>query len=350
MRSLIRESLDLLNDGTPFALAVIIGHKGSTPRTSGSKMLVRPNKGISGTIGGGLVEAKVIDACVDLLDRSRSKIMDFNLNQEIKAGMDMVCGGSLTVWLRSFVPPCPSEQIEVWQTLADLEAKGKKALAVTRIAADKTAEISLVLEQGEVAGPGLLPKALIDAAGENRFTGPGPVRQFYGLDEFIIEPLIRPDRLFIFGAGHVGFQLAKMAHLTDFSCVITDDRAEFANEERFPHAAEIRVLDDFSSAFDGLEIDGNAYIVILTRGHLHDQTVLEQALKTDAAYIGMIGSKKKKKQIYDNLMAKGVAQARLEKVYAPIGLKIKAETPAEIAVSIMGELISVRAEKKEKPS
>ncbi|MDQ1269594.1 MAG: xanthine dehydrogenase accessory factor, partial [Thermodesulfobacteriota bacterium] len=93
MRSFIRESLDLLNDGTPFALAVIIGHKGSTPRTSGSKMLVRPNKGISGTIGGGLVEAKVIDACVDLLDRSRSKIMDFNLNQEIKAGMDMVCGG-----------------------------------------------------------------------------------------------------------------------------------------------------------------------------------------------------------------------------------------------------------------
>lgn len=350
MTSLIRESLDLLNNDTPFALAEIIGHKGSTPRTSGSKMLVRPDKGISGTIGGGLVEAKVIDACLALLDRSRSEIMDFTLDQEIKAGMDMVCGGSLTVWLRSFVPPCTSEEIQVWQRLADLEAKGKKALVVTRIMADKTTETSLVPEQGEVVGPGMLPKALMDAVGENRFTGPGPVRQFYGLDQFIIEPLSRPDTLYIFGAGHVGFQLAKMAYLTDFSCVVTDDRAEFANESRFPHAGEIRVLDEFANAFDGLDIDGNAYIVILTRGHLHDQTVLEQALKTDAAYIGMIGSKKKKKQIYDNLMEKGVASARLKQVYAPIGLKIKAETPAEIAVSIMGELIKVRAENKENPS
>lgn len=350
MTSLIRQSLDFLNNDTPFALAVIIGHKGSTPRTSGSKMLVRLDKSISGTIGGGLVEANVIDACADLLDRPKSEIMDFNLNQEIKAGMDMVCGGSLTVWLRSFVPPYPPEQVQVWQILADLEIKGEKALVVTRITADKTAETSLVLEQGEVVGPDMLPKALMDAAGENRFTGPGPVRQFYGLDEFIIEPLSRPDTLYIFGAGHVGFQLAKMANLTNFFCVVTDDRAEFANESRFPHAGEIRVLDDFSTAFDGLDINGNAYIVILTRGHLHDQTVLEQALETDAAYIGMIGSKKKKKQIYDNLMEKGVTPVRLEQVYSPIGLKIKAETPAEIAVSIIGELINTRAENKGNPS
>ncbi len=126
MTSLIRESLDLINSGTPFALAVIIGHKGSTPRTSGSSMLVRPDKRISGTIGGGLVEAKVMDACIDLLDRSRSEIMEFTLDQELKAGMDMVCGGSLTVWLRSFVPPCPPEQIQVRQALADLEARGKR--------------------------------------------------------------------------------------------------------------------------------------------------------------------------------------------------------------------------------
>lgn len=119
MRSLIRESLDLLNNGIPFALAVIIGHKGSTPRTSGSKMLVRPDKSISGTIGGGMVEAKVINACIDLLDRSRSEIMDFNLDQKIKPGMDMVCGGSLTVWLRSFVPPCSRNKSRCgrcWQT------------------------------------------------------------------------------------------------------------------------------------------------------------------------------------------------------------------------------------------
>ncbi|WDP91720.1 MAG: XdhC family protein [Desulfobacter sp.] len=350
MTSLIRETLDLLEKNTPFALAVIIGHSGSTPRTSGSRMLVQQDKSILGTIGGGLVEANVIETCTGMMDRSRSRIMDFTLDQELKEGMDMVCGGSLTVWIRSFAPPCDPEALRVWQMLADLETRGKKALAVTRITPDGPAETSLVLEGGEVAGPGMLPKPLLDAAGENRFTGSGPVRQCHGLDQFIIDPLARPHTLYICGAGHVGFQLATLANLTDFTCVVMDDRKEFANAERFPHAADIRVLDDFSSAFEGLPIDGSAYIVILTRGHLHDQIVLEQALETHAAYIGMIGSKKKKQQIYDNLVEKGVDPALLEKVYSPIGLKIKAETPAEIAVSIMGELIRVRAENKGNPA
>lgn len=345
MTSLIRESLNFLETNTPFALAVIIGHKGSTPRTSGSKMLVRQDKSILGTIGGGLVEANVIDACADLLDRPQSKIMDFTLDQELKEGMDMVCGGSLTVWLRSFVPPHAPDQIQVWQTLAALETAGKTALAVTRITGNSPAQTSLILDKGEVVGPGMLPKALMDGADENRFKGPAPVREFFGLDDFIIEPLARPDTLYIFGAGHVGFQLAKMAYLTDFACVVTDDREEFANPDRFPHAA-VRVLDEFSGCFEGLAIDANSYIVILTRGHLHDQTVLEQALKTRAGYIGMIGSKKKKQQIYSNLMEKGVDPAQLEQVYSPIGLEIAAETPAEIAVSIMGEVIKVRADQK----
>ncbi len=132
--------------------------------------------------------------------------------------------------------------------------------------------------------------------------------------------------------------------------MVIDDREAFANKDRFPHAVDIRVLDDFSRAFEGLTMDKNAYIVILTRGHLHDQTVLEQALKTQAAYIGMIGSKTKKQQIYDNLIENGVSADQLAQVYSPIGLKIKAETPAEIAVSIIGEMIKFRAEHKGMPA
>ncbi|MDX2447004.1 MAG: XdhC family protein, partial [Desulfobacterales bacterium] len=136
-----------------------------------------------------------------------------------------------------------------------------------------------------------------------------------------------------------------MAHLTDFLTVVVDDREEFANPERFPDSKTVHVVKKFDTAFDSLSIDESSYIVILTRGHLHDETVLEAALKTDAAYIGMIGSRTKRNQIYTNLREKGIADKALESVFSPIGLEIHAETPAEIAVSIMGEIIKIRAEK-----
>lgn len=349
MSSLIQKTFTRLKGSLPFALTTIISHQGSTPRTSGSKMLIDPDRTISGTIGGGLVEANVIDACTGLMGDTRpaSKIMKFTLDQEIKQGMDMVCGGSLKVWIQTFIPPFPTALISVYETLKDIETQGKKAIRITRIQKNCPKETCLVLDKKEIIGPRMLPKPLFDAVRDNKFTGPGPFREFHGLEEFMIEPLSPPDTLYIFGAGHVGFQLAQMAHLTDFACVVTDDRTEFANAQRFPHARGIHAPDDFSRAFAGLTINQNAYIVILTRGHLHDQTVLEQALKTDAAYIGMIGSKKKREQIYTNLMEKGVDKALLDRVYSPIGLKIKAETPAEIAVSIMGELIMTRAKNKE---
>jgi len=311
-------------------------------------MLIRPDKTISGTIGGGLVEANVIAACDDLMaaTQPRSKLMEFTLDQEVKKGMDMVCGGNLTVWIQTFVPPFSPALVQVYETLSDRETRGKKTLLITRIQGNAPKETCLILDKGKVIGPRMLPNSLFDAAGDNKFSGPGPVREFHGFEEFMIEALSPPDTLFIFGAGHVGFQLAQMAHFTEFTCVVTDDRAEFANGDRFPQAREVRVLNNFSQAFDGLSIDGHSYIVILTRGHLHDQIVLEQALRTKASYIGMIGSRKKREQIYGSLMEKGVEKTLLDKVYSPIGLKIKAQTPAEIAVSIMGELIMTRAKNR----
>jgi xanthine dehydrogenase accessory factor len=121
-----------------------------------------------------------------------------------------------------------------------------------------------------------------------------------------------------------------------------DDRIEFANLERFPEASEIMVIEDYDTAMAGLDIDNDSFIVILTREHKYDRTILEQALKTGAGYIGMIGSVKKRDKIYDALVDKGLDRKELERVHCPIGLPIAAETPAEIAVSILAELISER--------
>ncbi|MCP4720111.1 MAG: XdhC family protein [Desulfobacteraceae bacterium] len=347
-----QDILNCLNQGTRFALVTIITSKGSTPRTSGSKMVVLDGQ-LYGTIGGGLVEAKVIETCLTMMSSPQCKIEEFILNQDLADGLDMVCGGDLTVLIETFGPDPSPDIIQVFTAMAAQENAGKKAVLVSRIqgfsGASFTTQKCLVLPDGTTIGPNIVPKPLFDAIGDNQFSGTAPMIQNHNLEEFIIEPSQTKDTIYIFGAGHVGLQLAKMAHLTDFRTIVVDDRAEFANEKRFEHAHAVHVADLFSTALDKLihkklSIDKNASIVILTRGHLHDQAVLEQALKTKAAYIGMIGSRRKRDQIYANLIKKGVTQTALDQVYSPIGLEINSETPAEIAVSIMGEIIQIRAQ------
>jgi len=352
MESLTKRILDCLNRSVPFALATIITSRGSTPRTSGSKMVVLADGQIYGTIGGGLVEARVIESCLDMLSLPQSRIQAFVLDQELKDGLDMVCGGDLTVWMETFDPKNSTDLIQIFKAIMAREKEGKKSLLVSRIKGISsetfTTQKCLILPDGDILGPNLVPRALLEAFGDNQFSGTAPVIQNHNLEEFIIEPIQANDRLYIFGAGHVGLQLAKMAHLTDFGTIVVDDRSEFANEKRFNHAHAIHVAKNFSTVFDelnrkNLSIDKHSYIVILTRGHLHDQTVLEQAIKSGAAYIGMIGSRRKRDQIYANLLQNKVSQETLDKIYSPIGLDINSETPAEIAVSIIGEIIQVRA-------
>ena len=293
------------------------------------------------------MEAMVIDACLDLMEQNRCSIREFSLNNELKDGLDMVCGGALAVLVETFMPDNDLENL--FHTLVDLEKKGKKGFLVSKIEGFSKSDFimhkCLVLPDGKTVGNNMLPKSLFDALLDNKFYSSSPVIHNQGLEEFIIETILPQDCIYIFGAGHVGFQMARIAHITGFQTVIIDDREEFANHQRFPHAKDVYAIKHFSHAFDNLDIDKNSYIVILTRGHLHDQNVLEAALNTKPAYIGMIGSKTKRDKIYENLEKKGISKKILGKIYSPIGIKIKAQTPEEIAVSIMGEIIQKRYSK-----
>lgn len=160
----------------------------------------------------------------------------------------------------------------------------------------------------------------------------------------VIDPVGNRGTALIFGAGHVGRNLVPVLSSVEFRTVVLDDRQEFASRERFGSVDEIVHLDSFEEAFKGVTIDERSYIIIVTRGHLHDRTVLRQALRTKAAYIGVIGSRTKRDLTFQALLDEGFAKADLERIHSPIGLPIKAETPAEIAVSIAAELIRIRAE------
>ncbi len=160
------------------------------------------------------------------------------------------------------------------------------------------------------------------------------------LDVFI-EPVLPPALLYIFGAGHVAFNLYKVARIAGFDIVVVDDRESYANRERFPDARDI-IAADFEAATAGLSVPESAYIVIVTRGHRDDMRILRWAVNTNVRYLGMIGSRRKTISIYKELEKEGIAPEKFANVHAPVGLEIGAVTPEEIAVAIVAEMIAVR--------
>ena len=250
---IFEEIVKLRRTGKRGALATIVHTNGSIPSYESSRMLVREDGTIAGTIGGGCVEADVWAAAREVMRLEAPRKMIFNLNNEASYDSGLICGGTL---------------------------------------------------------------------------------------EIFVEPILPQPVLYIFGGGHISMALAQSAHSVGFAIGIIDDRETFANSERFPMAHEIHKT--YEDAFEKLKPNVSSYLVIVTRGHRDDMRVLGWAAKTDARYIGMIGSKRKVLSVYEALEREGIAIEQLARVHAPVGLEIGALTPEEIAVSITAELIAVR--------
>lgn len=348
MVTLLNEICGLLKEGESFVLATILSHSGSTPRTSGAKMLIRAGGKIIGTIGGGLLEAQVIKRAPDLFDTGCTCVEHFALNADTTDSMDMICGGSLSVLLELVVADPDNRQM--FDRLRTLAAGHGMGLVVTPIPGSQESgvpsEKCLIEPDGPNAGKkcSTIPNLSVLFSSYRHLRKPAVV--IHEHRKYYIEPMAHQESLFLFGAGHVSQSVARLGHTVGFRTVVVDDRPEFANRKRFGEVDEILVPQHFDDAIESMTIDGDSYLVIVTRGHLHDRTVLAQALKTKAGYIGMIGSKRKRDAIYASLLTAGYTQSDFERVHSPIGLDIDAETPEEIAVSIVSELIAVRASRR----
>jgi len=335
----------LLDAGEDLVVASILSRTGSAPRIAGTKMLIRANRDIFGTIGGGLVEARVQEAARDTFKSGEPSLFAFDMSGLNAADMDMICGGQVEVLLEPIAASKDNRTFfHAWYEALDAGRDCRMVTPLTNNSrSDAMPERCLLHGNGICFGPVPLPEELrrdlLQPTEGRRHAIIVTVDQ----KEYFVEPCTVPTTLFLFGAGHVSQPTAALGAMVGFRTVVLDDREAFANRERFPQADDVRVLTSFDSCIDKLPIDRNSYVVIVSRGHRHDQDLLRQALGTDAAYVGMIGSLSKRDKIYRNLLAEGFTQQALDKVYSPIGLNIGAETPAEIAVSIIGELVRVRA-------
>lgn len=336
----------LLEGGEDLVQATIIKHAGSTPRSVGSKMFVRRDGSIIGTIGGGLVEFEMQKLAREMFDSQRARIVSVDLSGADAATTDqMICGGRLE-FLVEYLPATPEGAKEMRKLVTSLQ-EGKKGYLIksldTKGDSVSRMEYCLVrrdkLDLGSFPGPESWIPLLTGESARKK----SPIVAEVEGKRFFVEPSFLPGTVYLFGAGHVSRPVAELAAMVDFRTVVLDDRADFANKERFPKADQIIVVPSYDNLFDGLEIERDSYLVIVTRGHLHDKTVLEQSLRTNAGYIGMIGSKRKQHLLYEELLGKGFTEDDLKRVHNPIGLDIHAETPEEIAVSIVAQLVMVRS-------
>ncbi len=339
MKQLIQEMADLCGRGESFALATVITRNGSAPRSAGAKMLVRADGSTAGTVGGGRLEAEVTRLAGQVIQRRQAVVQGFTFSGADAASMDAICGGQVQVlveWL-------DGSDEKLAALVGDLHqaAQGhRKAWLVTGLPYEGRGPWHvLVHADGRLTGA--LPAGL---AVEGIIEMRRPVLVDTGEGSFLVELLDIAGTAYIFGAGHVSRSLAAFTRAVGFWTVVLDDRAEYASAARFPGADELVVLDSFEDALCRIQVDGDSFIVIVTRGHLNDQVVLAQALKTGAGYIGMIGSRRKCALIFQALLKEGFTQEDLrQRVHAPIGLPIEAETPEEIGISIVAEMIQVRA-------
>jgi xanthine dehydrogenase accessory factor len=344
MDRIAQAAAELLEKGATFVLATIVSHRGSTPRTAGSRMIITGDGRSIGTIGGGLLEARAMARGVALISCGQSAMMPFDLSFSTVDTMDMICGGQAEVLLDCIAPtPSNLAVFDRWQAMI---GNRKMGWLLTIVAGDDTivrTDHCLLTDDGELIGKWPRSDAerqqVVTAAMEAATITCVVLENAFA----VVVPMPRVSTVHLFGAGHVAQYTATVAHMVGFRVVVADDRAEYANAQRFPSAHDIRVLERFDRALAGQSLGREDYVVILTRGHLHDQTVLAQALLTEAGYIGMIGSRRKRAAIYAALRKKDFSQPDINRVHSPVGVSIGAETPEEIAVSIVAELIAIRA-------
>lgn len=330
-----------LEEGRPLVLARIVRQVGSAPRGVGTRCLLLQDGSVIGTIGGGMLEYLVSQGAKEALAQGKTRIIHFRLQGEDVAKTDMLCGGIVDVYLEPLDPQDPDCRA-LFHKVKAAKQTGRGGVLLTRVVEGQEAGrpgARLFLNREEI--PQGLPGEL-KAAWEHLPTSRPALIEGEGKVPVFWEPLVPSEVLYLFGAGHISTFVAPLASLVGFSVVVIDDREEFANRERFPSAEEILVLSP-EEAMGRIRLDSGSYVAIITRGHVHDAAVLRKVVRGQAAYVGMIGSRRKRAVVYRALMEEGVSREALEKVHCPIGLDIGAETPEEIAVSIVAELIETRA-------
>jgi xanthine dehydrogenase accessory factor len=345
MRDLLAELVNSLD--RPCVYCAVVETRGSTPQKAGAAMLVYPDGSQRGTLGGGCVEAEVRQRALRVLNdaSARPELLSFNLDDNYGWDDGLICGGRMMI----LADPLRAELGEYYRRFHAMVESGAGCTEAVVISDEKT---------GLPAGSRFLFDAVGQLAGQlhagndhhtfKQEWQPSPLlpRPKPAVRNGIAYlPVLPRVRLLIVGGGHVGLAVAKLAAEADFDIWAMDDREKYANPERFPMAERL-IVGDIGQLLKQMVADGSVtpstYCLIVTRGHNHDEEALYHLANSQAGFVGMIGSKRKIRLIYEDLQSRGIGADVLEEVYAPLGLEIGSQTVPEIAISIVAQLIACR--------
>lgn len=325
---------ELLKRRKRFALAVVLEAKGSAPQVAGASALFTSKKLLDGTVGGGAVEADVGRKAASALRKFAPLVAEYSLKGKAM-GEDGMCGGRM----RILIDPGPEKHRDVFAKLACSLEVGKTGVLVTMAIVGSGGRITLKRDWITTGARLTLENEIVDSFSDGL---PRLARFRVGGDFLFIEPVFPPLRLVIAGAGHIGRAVAHLGRLLDFEVTVIDDRSEFANRKNLPDADHI-IRKDFTEALGNIPFTPSTYVVIATRGHEHDAQALRACIRSNAGYVGLVGSRTKIALMRKEFLAKRWATAReFDRVHAPVGLPIGSKTVQEIAVSIAAELVCER--------
>ena len=352
MREFAANLATRLASGTPVALATVVKTTGSTPRGPGARMVIRRDGRHLGTVGGGCGEAQVVAAGLMALDDGKARLVRVDLTDAVTEDSDGACGGAMEV----VVVPGGRDLLPLFRVLENSGSQRSGMRLVTCLAPARILGAMLAGSDAPLAGVGLADReteqlwaALTAAADDFPVSAPahGPRARLLEMPvageswSVLCEEIGARPRLLVCGGGHIAVPLSRLGRLLDWEVVILDDRQMFANHARFPEADQV-ICGPFRPALEGLAVDANTCAAVVTRGHRDDLECVRSLLGRRPGYLGMIGSRRRVVGVRKLLVEEGFDVSLLDKLHAPVGLDIGAETPEEIAVAIMAEMIMAR--------
>jgi xanthine dehydrogenase accessory factor len=325
--------------GEQVAIATVVRVVGSAPRPVGSTMIVSSSGRMAGSVSGGCVETTVYEELDDVLAGGSARMLHYGITEDMIWDVGLACGGTIDVFVQRLDPAL------VAAFRHHLVQGVPFALATTISGDGNLGDSWLITAKGVVLGRG--DDAINSVAQQMLSEGEsvGAVMAFDSGLELFIQCFLPPPVLLLVGGVHVAIPLAHFAKELGFYVIVIDPRAKFASRERFPEADEV-LLEWPDEALGHLAVDDRTYVVLLTHDPKIDEPTLAAALKTEACYIGAIGSRKTHAERFARMAKWGVTPEQLQRVYAPIGLDLGGRTPAETALSIVSEIVAVKNERQ----